>query len=273
MDERKHRESHWLTQTRMNADHALHWIDPTHPWHRTGCILPQHNTHWHEKLEWCRGRATGFDEMQLQLLIKELLISIASSSKPSGKETTKNVSQHMPLQSRLLSSFNQCFQFPVLIFDLSLHTLDEWVKLSASAIRCTIEPCGKGFVFVTWQWNTGATHHGHATAFYFDGDRQYFFDPSGCLQHVLDINQQEVHKYFKHHHMWISLSHCDWSQLYVVDADLDIHQGMPDLQNMFSPLHGQPDPLDLRGSGCFIVIKTKIYFTQCLIAHLCCVTP
>ena len=157
MDERKHRESHWLTQTRMNADHALHWIDPTHPWHRTGCILPQHNTHWHEKLEWCRGRATGFDEMQLQLLIKELLISIASSSKPSGKETTKNVSQYMPLQSRLLSSFNQCFQFPVLIFDLSLHTLDEWVKLSASAIRCTIEPCGKGFVFVTWQWNTGAT--------------------------------------------------------------------------------------------------------------------
>ena len=159
--------------------------------------------------------------MQLQHLIQELLIAIASSSKPSGKETTRFVWQYMPLQSQLLSSFNQCFQFPALDFDLSLHTLDEWVKLSASAIQCTMEPCGRGFVFVSWSWMYGDHPEGHATAFYFDGDRQYFFDPSGCLKHVRDINKQEVHKYFSEHHMWIPMSRCDQSQLHVVDADLD----------------------------------------------------
>ena len=65
-----------------------------------------------------------------------------------------------------------------------------------------------------------------------------------------------------------------WQKIYHDSGSLKkADQGMPDLQNMLSPLHGQPDPLDLGGSGCFIVIKTKIYFTQCLIAHLCCVTP
>ena len=159
--------------------------------------------------------------MQLQHLIKELLIVIASSSKPPGTETTKLAWQHTPLQRRLLSSFNQCFQFPMLIFDLSLHTLDEWVKLSASAIQCTIEPCGKGFVFVTWFWNEGAKRLGHATAFYFDGDRQHFFDPSDGLKGVLDLDHQDVHKYFEEYHMWIPISSRRWSQLHVVDADLN----------------------------------------------------
>ena len=34
-------------------------------------------------------------------------------------------------------------------------------------------------------------------------------------------------------------------------------QSMPDLQMTFSPLWNEPDPLELRGSGCFIVIKPQ----------------
>ena len=92
-----------------------------------------------------------------------------------------------------------CAEFPMLVFDLERHTVDQWVKLSSSAIRCTLAPCKRGFVFVGWSWNKDA----HATVFYFDGDRQYFFDPSGALEDVEDSEGVGIHEYFQSNHMWI----------------------------------------------------------------------
>ena len=140
----------------------------------------------------------------------------------SGEDSRKKLHQTMTFKARLLSSFNQCADFPMLQFDLSHHSIMEWVKLSASAIRCTIAPCGRGFVFVGWRWMNGTDSKAHATVFYFDGDRQYFFDPSGSLKSVTDAFGYNVHKYFQWNHMWIPRSRLsNQSQLHVVDADLD----------------------------------------------------
>ena len=142
------------------------------------------------------------EEMQLRHLIKKLLIHIAESSQPSGPVYPNTRSRAMALKSRLLSLFDQCAEFPMLVFDLERHTVDQWVKLSSSAIRCTLAPCKRGFVFVDWSWNKDA----HATVFYFDGDRQYFFDPSGALEDVEDSEGVGIHEYFQSNHMWIPLS-------------------------------------------------------------------
>ena len=191
--------------------------------------------------------------MQLRHLIKKLLVQIAFISPLSGGINKNHQHETETLQGRLLSSFNQCADFPMIAFDLEFHTIDECVKLSASAIRCTIAPCKRGFVFVSWFWKVGDTRLGHATAFYFDGDRQYFFDPSGALKDVKDRLGYNAYNYFKWNHMWIPRSRVlSSSQLQCVDADLDV--SIPSLQTVFSPHRTDDDPLKLRGPECFLVL-------------------
>ena len=160
--------------------------------------------------------------MQLRHLIKEQLKSIAESAEPSGSTYHHSRDLTMPLKNRLLSVFDQCADLPMLVFDLHRHEVDEWVKLSAAAIRCTIAPCTRGFVFVSF--GNSVKQMWHATVFYFDGDRQYFLNPSGILKGNKMHDGTNVFQYFQSHHMWIpqsrrserdSLVHCVNAGLYV----------------------------------------------------------
>ena len=72
--------------------------------------------------------------MQLRHLIKKLLVQIAFISPLSGGINKNHQHETETLQGRLLSSFNQCADFPMISFDLEFHAIDECVKLSASAI-------------------------------------------------------------------------------------------------------------------------------------------
>ena len=92
------------------------------------------------------------------------------------------------------------FRFNVIDND----SIENWLRLYAAAIRCSIQPCERGFVFVTWLFmGNGNVVGRHATALYFDVARktQVFIDPSGCLEYTEHGN---VLKHFREFHVWVS---------------------------------------------------------------------
>ena len=109
-------------------------------------------------------------------------------------------------QHRLHAMFGQC-QMNAFRFKLNHNdSVENWLRLYAAAIRCSIQPCGRGFVFVTWVfgYDNGVIGR-HATTLYFDVSRntQVFIDPSGCLA---GTDHSNVLKYFQNHHVWLPKS-------------------------------------------------------------------
>ena len=81
---------------------------------------------------------------------------------------------------------------PVFRFALTKHTVQEWIRLYASAIRCSLQPCGYGFVFIKWKYTSGGESHAHLTAMGLDLDKkqQVFIDPSKATAHTGQRNLQ-----------------------------------------------------------------------------------
>ena len=245
-DERKDENRHGG----YHVGRAVQHVDTTHP--------------WFSMLEACQAEAKSVDDAQLRRLITEQLVDIALLSEPSGPVYHNRLSHHMTMKERMQAMFNQCADFQKLQFNLTIHPMEEWMKLAPCAIRCTLMPCVRGFVFV----GLIGLNWAHAVLFYFDGDEQYFFDPSGLLESQKCTNGQTIPEYFKTHHVWIP--HPPSHLLHLVDADdmclsvtclnnptptrkktklekPEAPVAMPWLQMTFGPLSGVQDPLDLRG--------------------------
>ena len=91
-------------------------------------------------------------------------------------------------------------------FQLNKDTnISSLVRLHASAIRCSMEQCQRGYVFIEWYDNEPVDEWAHATAVYLDvpAKRQVFLDPSNFLQHTVIGN---VLDYFRQHHIWLQKS-------------------------------------------------------------------
>ena len=112
------------------------------------------------------------------------------------------------VRQRMLSFLGQCFQMNYIAFYLYKDTnIASLVRLHASAIRCSMEHCQRGFVFLDWDniEDREGDSWGHATAVYLDvpAKRQVFLDPSNFLQHTVIGN---VLDYFRQHHIWLQKS-------------------------------------------------------------------
>ena len=156
--------------------------------------------------------------LQLRDTVQEMLVQIAQMStipKDPGdfcgdirasRVEHRMLYIHFPNYGNWLSLalFGQCTDVvPYLSFDLRHHTLTEWLRLHATTIRCAVEKCGSGFVFLSWYWYS-AFHRrilGHETALYLDVQQntQVLIDPSLGLPH-------EVLRYFNENHIWIPRS-------------------------------------------------------------------
>ena len=81
-------------------------------------------------------------------------------------------------QSRVLATFGQYTNPTPLYFDLNMHSIDEWFILYETVIRCTVEPYGRGFVFISWFITVEGEQCGHGTVLYLDKEKriQMFVD-------------------------------------------------------------------------------------------------
>jgi hypothetical protein len=107
------------------------------------------------------------------------------------------------IRRRMHAMFGQC-QTNAFRFKLNQNdSVENWLRLYAAAIRCSIQPCGRGFVFVSWVYEDNTDIKGrHATALYFDVARktQVFIDPSGCLKYTKHGN---ILQHFREFHVWL----------------------------------------------------------------------
>ena len=54
------------------------------------------------------------------------------------------------VQEAILRAFHECFNIAGFLFDLTTASVEDWVTLYSPAMRCAVEKCGSGFIFVTW---------------------------------------------------------------------------------------------------------------------------
>jgi hypothetical protein len=155
---------------------------------------------------------------------------------------------------------------PVFVFDLQQHTVRDWVRLYAPAIRCAVEDCGAGWVFVYWMFVDRKTTN-HATAFYFHGTQQYFLDPSTVTVRQCDQEGTCIWTYFQENHVW--LPPMDGPRLWNVDEVL-VNEGRRlshNIQSFFRPTEKE-DTCGLAGCCTTVVI---------LVVSLClrfgCINP
>ena len=121
---------------------------------------------------------------------------------------------------------------PSFEFDLTVHALEDWVKLTAPAMRSAVEHCpyGRTFVYVSWQYVQMPgedTNYGHSTLFYFDTRKriQVFFDESTACRYY----SPGSFNYFAKNHFWDPGARC-----IVVDAHI-CRTGVPNLGGYFEP--------------------------------------
>ena len=112
----------------------------------------------------------------------------------------------------VLAAFGQCAAIPFFMFDLHSHPVDNWLRLYAPIIRCRLEPCGKGFVFLSWyhhKWNVL-----HSTILYLDlkEKKQIFNDP-------LSATDASTKQFLSTHHLWEADNDPERT-LVVVDAEV-----------------------------------------------------
>jgi hypothetical protein len=134
---------------------------------------------------------------------------------------------------------------PLFVFDLRQDTLANWMTLFAPTIRCALNACNySGWVFVEWILPEG----GHSTAFYFDGNRQVFFDPSTVLYMAADVDNHDPWDLLTQRHVWIP--HSQNPVVQVVD-NMSVGRGhkqpwQENVQSFFSSMEAM-DPCDLEG--------------------------
>jgi hypothetical protein len=138
------------------------------------------------------------------------------------------------------------YAVPIFTFNLEVDSIANWVKLYAPVIRCSMDEERNlpKWAFFQWHW---APNEAHSTACLFMGNTQIFFDPSLALSHVVDVDNENVLRYFSMNHVWLPSTE---AVVKVVDQHL-IKMGSKacakwNLQRYFEPLSGK-DPCDLGG--------------------------
>ena len=109
-------------------------------------------------------------EHQLAELVKNYLIFLTQDVQPTTTYCERaNERSHIARQ-RMLSAFGQCTYMNYFHIRLSDDdSVENWMKLYATAIRCSIAPCERGFVFLDWEYaSTPSESWKHATLLYFD---------------------------------------------------------------------------------------------------------
>ena len=154
--------------------------------------------------------ATGVESLQND--IGDYLRYLASVTEASDPKTflVRRTGNYSVVENRVLAVYGQCSNIPYFLFDLHLHPMQYWLCLYAPMIRCSLDPCGGGFVFVYWylkEWKDII----HSTILYFDirDKRQVFYDASGATG-------QLMLRYMAEHHLWEPDSDPD-RKLVVVD--------------------------------------------------------
>ena len=149
---------------------------------------------------------------------------------------------------------------PCFEIDLKVHKLEDWVKLTAPAVRSAVEHCplGRSFVYFYWSlvqmpWNN--CNFGHATLFYFDIPKrlQIFFDPSTACHSYCPGSFQ----YFATNHFWDPGARCE-----VLDANICTRESRArNLQNYF-----EPPEKTIKGGSC---ISVTMLFLLCSLRFQC----
>jgi hypothetical protein len=120
------------------------------------------------------------------------------------------------VQQGVLAAFGECADMPHFHFYLaedSLPQIQDWMRLYAAAIRCSVQNCEGGFVFMSWSNVKTDYHYGgllprvnrwdHQTVVFFDlrpdHKRQVFLDPSHRTCDTVAGNQL---LYFRDQHVW-----------------------------------------------------------------------
>ena len=147
---------------------------------------------------------------------------------------------------------------PSFEFDLRVHTLEDWVKLTAPVVRSAVEHCpfGRTFVLFSWQFVQRPGQNssfGHATLFYFDTEerRQVFFDPSTACS----VQSAGSFDYFANNHFWDPGARCE-----VVDAHI-CATGVHSLQWYLEPPEGS-----IPGGSC---LSVSLLFLLCSLRFQC----
>ena len=142
----------------------------------------------------CRGASL----LKLTQAVQEFILSLFHGVEPSAVNewhTASDADYSLRLEQRVLASFGQCANMPVVDFDLKKHSVKHWLIRYEAVMRCYVQPCTRGFVFLAWYGiDDNNETWGHGTALYLDGDRhiQVFVDPSCWCADLREGNMLEL---------------------------------------------------------------------------------
>ena len=176
--------------------------------------------------------------LNLTQAVQEYLLSLVHDVKPSDINEVHRASSSdyaLRVEQRVLASFGQCANMPVVDFDLKKHPVNHWLTRYEAVMRCSVQPCNRGFVFLSWYGKDENDEvWGHGTALYFDGDRrvQVFVDPSGCCADLPEGDMLDL----------LEQTPVYDDNIVCTSVDLDISNVNEDVQRYFSnPLSHEED--------------------------------
>ena len=151
-------------------------------------------------MERCGRNDTPFDFV-IATFLDELVKDMTPACNSLGKKTENEHNVH----KKIMRAFGVCMSNMV-YFDLAMASVENWFRLYATAIRCSVEPCERGFVFVGWSGTKSNETWGHSTTLYFDvpSKKQVFLDPSRYLTETVEAGN--VLQHFSRHHVWLPKS-------------------------------------------------------------------
>jgi hypothetical protein len=182
--------------------------NPAFAWLREDQPLPPEDDNRESDLSvWDRCHGTPLDRAVAWYLDQMVEGMTPATSYCSSESETVYYSQQ-----RMLAVFGECTRTNEFHFDLTEGSIEGWLRLYAAAIRCSVEPCERGFVFLGWSHedpekaeDDPEKEWGHATALYFDvpSKLQVFVNPSITL---IDTSlMDDVFKHLARKHVWIRL--------------------------------------------------------------------
>jgi hypothetical protein len=141
---------------------------------------------------------------ELDKQVAKYLDQLTHGMTPAGNYCARRTENLHYTRQRMLNQFGECIQTNYFNFEIQRGSIDNWLRLYAAAIRCSVERCQRGFVFLDWECDETPEEEGwgHATTLYFDtaSKLQVFVDPSNMLRRT-EIG--DILEYLEHHHVWL----------------------------------------------------------------------
>ena len=155
-------------------------------------------------------------DTDLIILVEKYLKDLVNGADVALSFLGADYNHRVRAQQGVLAAFGECADMPHFHFYLAedglLH-IEDWMRLYAAAIRCSVQSCGGGFVFMSWSNVEIDYRYGgflpkvnrwdHQTVVFFDlrpdHKRQVFLDPSHRTCETVAGNQL---KYFRDQHVW-----------------------------------------------------------------------